>query len=662
MKKLRCSSSVSLNKKIACTVSAAALMLGVSSAATVGLHFQENYCGAPAYSGYPVTLTAFGIETNGWENLLEMDDGYGSCGLTAPPYGYTFTELIDTTTSTNGLNPLPSGSLGVTWWGPTANFDPFYGYAGSPPHYSGGGPLSNPTTGEQQIYATFMRDGINFGPPGGNNNDQPGYYVDVTGLKSLFPSGFVVELMASSDSMETLTNALVIDVTDSITNTVSYPSTPPVSNAGDAPWVRGTGGGLSTGSAALNTDHAYITSVQPAHVAGEYNHAGTISGFILTDQPVVTMSPQTIPIAGPGDTITLSAYAIGLPPLSFQWSKGGTAIPGATNLSLVISNVNLSSAGDYSLSAANTFGTAQSKISTLKVDTITQTSASDLVYDSNPANAQNNGVDMGATFEASDSDGTITRNGVMSFVGAETNGITVADKPSLDASTGTVTFWMRAAINNNAGNGASIFCRSTGTAGSDFVIYQGDGAPGNLDVQGPTGSFSFISSGVVGDDRWHFVALAFDQSASGGAALYLDGKQDTTNANGASWSWTSGQPLEIGYSSDSTWTAFNGLLNDVRYYSTNLTASQISTIFTSGGVTDATDLQMEYSFTGAPASGYVLTWLETSAVLQTAPSLSGPWTDVKGAASPYTIVPTETQQFFRYRYVSQTILSNPYLM
>ena len=58
MKKISCSSR---NKKIACTISAAALMLGVSSAATIGLHFQENYCSAQAYSGYPVTMTAFGI-------------------------------------------------------------------------------------------------------------------------------------------------------------------------------------------------------------------------------------------------------------------------------------------------------------------------------------------------------------------------------------------------------------------------------------------------------------------------------------------------------------------------------------------------------------------------------------------------------------------------
>ncbi|HUD46297.1 MAG TPA: LamG-like jellyroll fold domain-containing protein [Candidatus Baltobacteraceae bacterium] len=669
MKKLRRSSRVSLGKKIACTVSAAALMLGVSSAATVGLHFQESYCngaGLPdaGYSGFPVTLTAFGIESNGWENLLPMDTGYSGC---SGPLGYTLgPELIDTTTATNGLNPLPNGSISVTWFGPTANFDPFYGYAGSPPYYTGGGGLTNPKSGEQEIYATFIRDGINFGPTSsGGDNDQPGYYVDITGLKSLFTnSPFVVELMASGDSVETITNAYVIDVADSKTNLVGYTNTPPVNNTENTAYYQGTGGGLSTGSAPFtNIDEIKIMSVQPVHVAGEYNHAGTISGFILTDKPVVSMSPQPIPVAGPGDSVTLSAYAIGVPPLSYQWRLNGVGIAGATTTSYAISNVTLSSGGNFDLVVTNLYGAATSKVSTVTVDLLTQVPAYDLVYDSNPTNAQNDGVDMGATWLASNSDGTITRTGVMSFGAAETNGISVTDSTNFNDSTGTVSFWMRAAVNNSAGSGASIFCRPTGTAADDFILYQGPGAPGNLDFQAPTGSgVSFVSSAAVGDDDWHFIALTFDQSASGGVALYIDGNLDTTNANGAAWSWTSGQPLQFGYSSDPTWTAYNGLLSDVRYYSTNLTASQISTIFKTGALVDTTDLQMLFQFAAPPGNGFVLSWLEGSAILQSAPTLLGPWSDVNGATSPYTIVPAESQQFFRYKYTPQSLFSNPYLM
>jgi hypothetical protein len=72
-------------------------MLGVSQAATVGFNFQANYCAAPSYAGAIVTGTAFGIGTNEWESLSQMDTGYGC----TPGYN-SLSEVIDTTTSSNG--------------------------------------------------------------------------------------------------------------------------------------------------------------------------------------------------------------------------------------------------------------------------------------------------------------------------------------------------------------------------------------------------------------------------------------------------------------------------------------------------------------------------------------------------------------------------------
>ena len=368
----------SRNKKIACTVSAAALMLGVSSAATIGLHFQCSYgCGHnPSYSGFSVTLPAFGVPTNGWENLLPTGTGYGGCSWTLP--GYTTNEVIDTETSTNGLNPLPNGSINVSWFANAANYDPFGGYGFAAPFYehSGGGQgaidvATNPSTGEEQIYSSFLRDGVNYGPNGPAGTSTPApygsadnpleayYYVDVTGLKTLFTNTpFVVELMASADSMYDLTNAFVIDVANSVTNSVSYPNTAPPNPQGGAPWTRGIGGGLSTVSGVFsNVDHIHIMSNPPQHGGTGspptgYDNAGTISGFILTDKPVVTMSPQSIPLSGPGDTDQLSAYAIGVPPLSYQWQFNGQDIPGATTLTNTFPAV-LANAGSYTLVVTN---------------------------------------------------------------------------------------------------------------------------------------------------------------------------------------------------------------------------------------------------------------------------------------------------------------------
>jgi len=690
MKRLPDSTNSSRAKKIACTVSAAALMLGVSSAATVGLHFQCDYGNAPVYSGYPVTLTAFGIPPSGWENLYQIANGYCDVLWTSP--GWTTNEVIDTTTSTNGLNPLPNGSINVTWFANAANFDTFAGYPYAPPYYElpnwYQGALddaTNPITGEQQVYATFLRDGINYGPngpPGTSGPNQPYgtpdnplqayYYVDVTGLKSLFTNTpFVVELMASADSMNELTNAFVTDVSNSITYSLPYPNTAPVNPQPGAPWLRGIGGGLSTVSGVFsNADHIHIASNIPQHGTNDtpngYDNAGTISGFILTDKPVVTMSPQTIPLAGPGDTIALSAYAIGVPPLSCQWRVNGQNIFGATNLSYTIPSVNLASGGNYDLVVTNLYGAATSKVSVVTVDKIAQIPASGVVADSNPVNVKHNGVNMGAAWQASSTDSAnVTRTGVMDFTAAETNGITVDDSAGFDATNGTITFWMQSAGTDTSltgtWTGGTLLCRATGAAGKDFLLLQQDA--GNLLFTDPTGNTSLNSMGAVSDNKWHFVALTFDQTSSGGATWYIDGVFDTSTGNAGPWTWPAGQPLEIGYSTDTaTWRPYNGLLNDVRYYSTVLTTNQIATIYSSGALVDTNDLQMQFTFAAAPSGGIVLTWGEVSAVLQSAANVNGPWADVTGVSSPYTIIPAATQQFFRYRYTTQSWVSNPYLM
>src|ERR1700677_3406200 len=187
----------------------------------------------------------------------------------------------------------------------------------------------------------------------------------------------------------------------------------------------------------------------------------------------------------------------------------------------------------------------------------------------------------------------------MSFDADETNGISVLDNTNFDGPAGTITFWMQSSGTDTSASGnygASLFCRPTGSGGNDFLLQQNDGAPGNITFQGPNGSGQiFTSVAGVSDDNWHFVALTFDQSASGGAALYIDGVLDTTNSNGGIWSWTAGEPLEIGYTSDPEFRAYNGFLDDVRYYSTELTASQIATIHNSGALADTADLQFQFN-------------------------------------------------------------------
>ena len=662
MKRQRLISSLHpTTRKVACGVSAAALMLGVSQAATVGFNFQANYCNAASYSGAVVTAPAFGIGTNAWESLLPMASGYGC------PCGYTVTnEIIDTTTSTNGLNPLPHGSLNVTWGGYAANVSGFGGYSRSGPYYTFGG--NNEQPGNEQVYWGFIRDGVNFGPVAGTcgyssgDNDQPGYYVDITGLKTLFTNTpFAVQLIASSDSLWTLTNVFIIDAAANTTQSVVYPNIPTPSNAGGSlpgglSFPRGIGGGLSTGSGAVNTDHLIIQGNRAEH-GTNFNRASTICGFIITDKPVISMSPQPV-VVSTGDTVAWSGYAVGVPPLSYQWRKNGKSIAGATATDFSITNITAADIAAYDLVVTNLYGSATSSVVT--VDTILTTPGKNFVVDSNPQNPERDGLNFGATWVDSSADHGTNRLGVMNFAAAGPSQITVPGATNFDYSTGTVMFWVRTSgLADSTGHPATLFDRMNN--GKGFVLVQNsDGTVGFAD-NGANDSFTSVSS--ITNNQWHHVAIAFDQGASGPMTIYIDGQPDRANFSASGWSWSVGQELEFGLSHDTnSWQGFNGMMDDVRVYNRALTDAEVASAFT-GALVDTAALTTRLNFDTAPVPGASLTWRATDVILQGADVITGPYNDITGVQGTYPVAAQKSKRFFRYHgHTPTNVVANPYLM
>ncbi len=58
------------------------------------------------------------------------------------------------------------------------------------------------------------------------------------------------------------------------------------------------------------------------------------------------------------NTVTVTASTIGSLPVSYQWLKNGTNLPGVTTSSLTVSNIQLSDLGMYAIAASNAFGVA----------------------------------------------------------------------------------------------------------------------------------------------------------------------------------------------------------------------------------------------------------------------------------------------------------------
>jgi len=73
--------------------------------------------------------------------------------------------------------------------------------------------------------------------------------------------------------------------------------------------------------------------------------------------PTIIVQPAD-QIAAVGGNATFNVTAIGSMPLSYQWNFNGTNIVGATNSSLMLTDVQLSQAGNYAVTVTNVFGSA----------------------------------------------------------------------------------------------------------------------------------------------------------------------------------------------------------------------------------------------------------------------------------------------------------------
>ncbi|MBI5426114.1 MAG: immunoglobulin domain-containing protein [Opitutae bacterium] len=121
------------------------------------------------------------------------------------------------------------------------------------------------------------------------------------------------------------------------------------------------------------TDRYYSKSDVADGDAGAYRLVATNAAGSTTsaDIPVSVIAPQ--PPSAPaitfystpsatayGDSISIYASVTGTQPMTFQWYRDGTALPGRTSSSLYLSPAKVSDSGSYTLRATNSVGTTTS--------------------------------------------------------------------------------------------------------------------------------------------------------------------------------------------------------------------------------------------------------------------------------------------------------------
>lgn len=132
-------------------------------------------------------------------------------------------------------------------------------------------------------------------------------------------------------------------------------------------------GGQISGSA---TATLTVANFQPSDL-GNYavtvtNLAGSaISAATVTVlDPLIATQPQSQSVLG-GATVTFNVNTTGQQPQAYQWQFDGTNLPAATNDPLVLSNVEVSQSGTYSVVVTNVYGATVSSNATLTVTALT---------------------------------------------------------------------------------------------------------------------------------------------------------------------------------------------------------------------------------------------------------------------------------------------------
>jgi len=188
----------------------------------------------------------------------------------------------------------------------------------------------------------------------------------------------------------------------SITIPVLASGTPPFTYQ----WYKNTVAIPGATNATLTIDNGQISDSGNYTVTVNNNQGTTASGVaVLTVNPAVAPVIATQPknqAAGAGQSVIFTVVATGTPTPTYQWSKGGTAITGATGASYTIASVQTSDAGSYTVVATNSAGSAPSNAALLTVL---------------PAGTSATHAVVGAGYTAG---GTVTITNTITYVGTAT--------------------------------------------------------------------------------------------------------------------------------------------------------------------------------------------------------------------------------------------------
>jgi hypothetical protein len=387
-----------------------------------------------------------------------------------------------------------------------------------------------------------------------------------------------------------------------------------------------------------------------------------------------------------------SITANGNPPnFTYLWRSNGVAITGATNSSYTLTNVSASANGaSFVCSVSNVIGGTNSTAATITVVTPTPGSYAQTAFANNPyslwlVNEPSNSVSVVISDYANGHDGLAQNSPTnMAFMGGPNSPfysgfpanntsietiatgvfqaqsqLNMAGPGSYPNSGMTICGWINTPGLGSSGNGV-IWNQVSDTAGG-FGLLFGTGGNNELDYQwGQNLPASGFTSGLlIPTNEWTFIALVISTNSTPdtNATIYVGAHStglasitDSTAINGDTIANGSDVSLlALGRSAISAadngtpYTTSTAKFSSVAVFYSALSPQTITNLYVAGAKGVALQGVPDPSVHGNILLTYPVGTLQQANVVQ------GPYTDVPGATTPYSVPETNSSSFFKVR-------------
>jgi hypothetical protein len=398
-----------------------------------------------------------------------------------------------------------------------------------------------------------------------------------------------------------------------------------------------------------------------SHVRFRFAHAGTDSWYFGVDAfgiysipsvagPVATAPTPANQTVAAGNNAALTVTAVGSGPLSFQWRHYGTNLPGRTSQVLGLSPTLPSDAGPYDVVVSNSGGSVTSAPPAAVISVINPTVFVRGQWDFNSSNlVATYGSDLqyfDAGVQADTTFGTTTDLGL----------------PDINGQPTTVMHFNPTAV---PWGGYQMFHGATPNGGGSFVnqytlIYDlylqgigwrsllqtdiGNTTDGDLFIRPEGGiGISGVYDGTVPPNEWHRIAVAVDLASQPPVmAKFIDGVKVGIQTSGLS-------AVDGRFSLGSSALLFadqDGDTADTYVSSVQFSNGRRPDAFIAAlGAASAS--KIPGAITATVQAGSVKIRWTGGVPLQGADSVTGPWSTVIGATSPYTVPSVGGKKYYR---------------